>query len=430
MSEKKVVYVVHSNGKMYMCATPASAAVIPEMENTGDSRAIHVFDASASVSSEPAQSNAFLILTSSRNNTSYKQTERRPVHRCVIPSYTMEELQLYCLPFNVTCEEVALRSFQIGPSFRYILTGNYDLIRKRTEENAKKVTAEQLDLYLENPSQRGDSSDISACLVIVIVSEEDYEDPNLAYTDENVTWKLASQSLTKIIIQSIAVEATKFVRNFITRVNAHGLTKLKGFCGNFFELIVDDVLRVGTFSQCRELTEPITSSSSMEQQQQEMAQEITLFSRCDRVVYRSFVDIPSALRTCGQQDTDNVFFSFCGTMPAIDFATAGFLVCFQATTADKHNINFDGISAICEHARTRFGVGAVVNLVFVVPDASTFAKWKYTQSFTYTESVSETTVYGDEQLIQRKRQSKFGNLPPWMQDKIGNLRQMVVCAFP
>ena len=428
MSEKKVVYVIHSDGRMCMCATPASAAVIPEMENTGESRAIHVFDASASVSSEPAQSNAFLILTSSRNNTSYKQTERRSVHRCVIPSYTMEELQLYCPPFNVTCEEVALRCFQIGPSFRYILTGNYELIRKRTEENAMKVTAEQLDWYLENR----DSTDISACLVLAIVSEEDYyEDPNLAYTDENVTWKVASQSLTEIIMQSIAVEAIKFIRHFITRVNTNGLTKLKGFCGNFFELIVDDVLRVGTFSQCRELTEPITISSSMEkQQQQETVQEITLFSRCDRVVYGSFVDIPSALRTCGQQDTDNIFFSFCGTMPAIDFSTAGFLVCFQATTADKHNINFDGISAICEHARTRIGVDAVVNLVFVVPDASVFAKWKYTQSFTYTESVSETTVYGDEQLMQRKRPSKFGNLPSWMQDKIGNLRQMVVCAFP
>ena len=424
MSEKKVVYVVHSKGKMCMFATPASAAVIPEMENTGDSRAIHIFDASASVSSEPAQSNAFLILTSSRNNASYKQTERRSVHRCVIPSYTMEELQLYSPTFNVTCEEVALRCFQIGPSFRYILTGNYDLIRKRTEENAKKVTAEQLDGYLENPSQRGDSTDISACLIIAIVSEEDYyEDPNFAYTDENVTWKLASQSLAKIIVESKAGEAEKFIRNFITRVNANGLTKLKGFCGNFFELILDDVLRVGTFSQCRELTEPITSSSSMEQQH--TVQGIVLLSSCDRVVQESFVDIPSALRTCGQQDTDNVFFSFCGTMPAIDFATAGFSVCFQATTADKHHINFDGISAICEHARTRFGVDAVVNLVFVVPDASVFAKWKYTQSFTYTESA----LYGDKQLIQRKRQSKFGNLPSWMQDKIGNLRQMVVCAF-
>ena len=116
-----------------MCAAPASAAVIPEMENIGDSRAIHVFDASASVSSEPAQSNAFLILTSSRNNASYRQTERRSVHRCVIPSYTLEELQLYCQPFEVTREEVALKCIQIGPSFRYILTGEYTLTKKSTE---------------------------------------------------------------------------------------------------------------------------------------------------------------------------------------------------------------------------------------------------------------------------------------------------------
>lgn len=212
MSEKKVVYVVHSDGRMFMCAAPASAAIIPEMENVGDSRAIHVFDASASVSSEPAQSNAFLILTSSRNNNSYKQTERRSVHRCVIPSYTMEELQLYCQPFDVTCEEVASRCFEIGPSFRSILTGNYALIKESTEEKAKRVTAEQVHGYLENSSQRGDIKDVLSCLVIAIVSEENFcEDPNIAYLDENVTWKLASQSLTKIIIHSKAGAATNFI---------------------------------------------------------------------------------------------------------------------------------------------------------------------------------------------------------------------------
>jgi hypothetical protein len=131
VSEKKVVFVVHSDCRMRMCAAPAFAAIIPELENLGDSRAIQVFDASASVSSEPAQSNAFLILTSSRNNCSCKQTERRSVHRCVIPSYTLEELQLYCQPFDVICESVASRYFEIGPSFRYILTGNYALIKKR-----------------------------------------------------------------------------------------------------------------------------------------------------------------------------------------------------------------------------------------------------------------------------------------------------------
>ena len=161
MSERKVVYVVHSDGRMRMCAAPASAAVIPEMENIGYSRAIHVFDASASVTvnSEPAQSNAFLILTSSGNNASYRQTERRSVHRCVIPSYTLEELQLYCQPFDVTRDEVEWRCFQIGPSFRYILTGNYALTKKSTEEKARKVTAEQVDGYLEDTSQRGDRLD-------------------------------------------------------------------------------------------------------------------------------------------------------------------------------------------------------------------------------------------------------------------------------
>ena len=81
------------------------------------------------------------------------------MHRCVIPSYTLEELQLCCQPFDVTREEVALKCFQIGPSFRYILSGNYALAKKSTEEKARKVTAEQVDEYLEDTSQRGDSKD-------------------------------------------------------------------------------------------------------------------------------------------------------------------------------------------------------------------------------------------------------------------------------
>ena len=107
MSEKKVVYVVHSNGRMYMCATPASAAVIPEMENTGDSRAIHVFDASASVSSEPAQSNAFLILTSSRNNTSYKQLLK--LASCI----TLLHLRVHCSKLRI--KPKLSRYFEQGP---------------------------------------------------------------------------------------------------------------------------------------------------------------------------------------------------------------------------------------------------------------------------------------------------------------------------
>ena len=123
------------------------------------------------------------------------------------------------------------------------------------EEKAKKVTAEQIDGYIKNSSQRGDCKDISACLVIAIVSEENFcEDPNIAYTDENVAWILALQNLSKIILHSKAGEATNFIRRFITRVNVGALTNLKGVCGNYFDLILDDVLRLGTFSQCRKLT--------------------------------------------------------------------------------------------------------------------------------------------------------------------------------
>jgi hypothetical protein len=126
--------------------------------------------------------------------------------------------------------------------------------------------------------------------------EENFcEDPSIAYTDENVAWILALQNLTKIILHSKAGEATNFVRRFITRVNVGGLTNFKGVCGNYFDLILDDVLRLGTFSQCRKLTT----------EQQQTVQEVKLFSTCDCVLHGRFVNIPSALHACGQLDTDS-----------------------------------------------------------------------------------------------------------------------------
>lgn len=60
------------------------------------------------------------------------------------------------------------------------------------------------------------------------------------------------------------------------------------------------------------------------------------------------------------------------------------------------SINVDGISAVCEHVRGRFCDSFPVQLVFVVPEKDVFSKWRFIQSFTYTEEIVEKGLDGRE----------------------------------
>jgi len=426
VSEAKNVYIIRSDGSMRIQPSPAASSLIPEMGVFGPERAVHVYDASAKANSEPAQSNAFLILTSSRNTNNYAQSGRRNILRCVIPSYTLEELALYSETFGLNIEELTARCFEIGPSFRYIIAdNNFAQTKVLTEAKAKGVSAGQMDRYIDNNNlSGGDSRDISACLVKAIVREEEFEDPDEAYLDRNVVWEIASQKLCRIILETAESGATNFIRNFITEVDFRGLTRLKGICGNYFELVLEDYLKKGTFQNYRFLSEPGATEEVSGK-----SVEIQLFEQCDQVSQRTFVDIPTALLACGTPDKDKEFFSFCKSFPAIDFATAGFSVCFQATTSESHAINFDAISAVCEHVRQRFGDFVPVHLVFVVPDKKVFSKWMYTQSYTYTDEVMEAGMNGEEVLVKRKRQMKYAKLSHEMQMKVANLKQMVIYVY-
>ena len=59
---------------------------------------------------------------------------------------------------------------------RYILVDNFAECQAHTEAVARKVKAEQMDGYISN-TLFGDDNDISACLVLAIVNEQDHPDP-------------------------------------------------------------------------------------------------------------------------------------------------------------------------------------------------------------------------------------------------------------
>ena len=150
VSETKSVNVIRSDGAMRILQGTAASSVIPEMSVFGSGRAVHVFDASAKVNAEPAQSNAFLIVTSCRNTKNYAQTEQRNILRYVIPSYTLQELSPYSGYFGVGLKELAARCFEIGPSFYTIVGNDYAQTMKMTEAKANSISADQMDRYIDN----------------------------------------------------------------------------------------------------------------------------------------------------------------------------------------------------------------------------------------------------------------------------------------
>ena len=70
-----------------------------------------------------------------------------------------------------------------------------------------------------------------------------------------------------------------------------------------------------------------------------------------------------------------------------------------------------------------------VQLVFVVPNKDVFSKWRFIQSFTYTEEIVEKGLDGREAVVKRQKQSKFAQLPTEMQVRVGNLKQIVTNVY-
>lgn len=410
--QKDAVYVIPSTGPIRFLSVHASEANVPELT---EANAIHVFDAKADSRLEPAESCAFLVEFTSKNSGNYAQTIRRHgMGIYCVPSYEVEELLLFCELFGVTPAQVKQRCAEIGPSVRYILVNDFEECKARTIAVAKKIKAEQMDTYISN-TLFGDGDDISACLVLAIVHENKFEDPDDAYKESNITWELASTFLAKIILSGASSNATTFVRNLITVVNTQGLTRMKGLVGNYFEIVVGEFLSKGCFMKTRRLLEarrgPFDATFNT----------IYGWQNPLQIVESNITDVETALRDCTDM---TALYSFCKTFPAIDFASNNFVINFQVTNSSDHTINLEAIRAICQHVRTQHGLDRKLYLMFVVPEeiVTSGMNWRYAQSFSYLESF----CFGTESR-RRKRQCKYHELPEEIQIELKNLEQRVIC---
>lgn len=220
LCEQGVVLVIPADGPIRILnAVAATCGSVPELN---ERETVHVFDGKASACHEPYASEAFLIVTTSRNCRNYVQTSRRPdIYFYCIPSYDEDELLRQCARFQVEPEEVRRRCSEIGPSIRYILTNNYETSKVGVMDVARRITAEQMDVYIDDVNMFGASgkTDIAACLLVVVVEEDLFEDPDDAYLAKNVLWQFASKFLCRLVMDKAKSDATTFIRNFITEVN-------------------------------------------------------------------------------------------------------------------------------------------------------------------------------------------------------------------
>jgi len=405
-------FVITSEGPIKRYDTRAGISVVTVAELRQEST-IHVYDAAAAGEGSQliVSSRAFLIVFSSRNNNRYAQFSRQPqVTKYCIPSYNLEELLRFCSLFQVTEEEVKERCADIGPSIRYVLTNNFEVCRNATLSVASLVKADAMDQYIDKEVS-GNNVNISASLLVVNADEERFLDnPDNAYLERNVEWRFASELIVRTIMKGIQGSAKAFVINFIDEVNKRQFTRLNGMAGNYFEIIVDEFISSGKYSNCRKLGE-VDNVNPM--------QPYIVRAEPFEIVDAGIKSLSKAFGNCLDP---NALYTFCKSFPITDFMISDFLFCFQSTGSTKHRIHLDSMVAICDYVRMKHGEAAKVRLMFVVPTTvCTDTNWRYTQSFYYFEDI----VVGGA-TVSKEHTCKFDKLSASAQYSLRNLEQWVI----
>ena len=385
---------------------PSNPVKIPELQ---DGNAIYIFDAKAQSQREPCSCAAFLIETSSRNRRSYEQTERRGgVWKYCIPSYTVEELISIRAHFNVTEEEVRRRCVLIGPSIRYVLVQDFNTALKNVDAAVKCVNRDEIGNYMEDTRVGGDASSVSACLLKLLVHEEDYPNPNMAYRDDLVDWRFASVHIGSEILKNGRTKAKTFVKNFV--MHALEVDKLRGVAGLYLELITAEFIARGRYKY-RQL------SIGKKRKVNDVGDIMLERDQKWKVVTSDVYKIEDALANCEQAGT---LYQICDRFPAVDLVAEDFKMLFQVTVSKSHTIHYDTIAQICDYVKGKYPQEKV-QLFFVVP-SSVYSEWKNCQSFT----LEEEEIKNGKSVI-KKVQRSVSNLSPDKRAQLSNLEQYVLC---
>ena len=397
---------VWKENKSECFAGTANEISCPDLESR---ETVHIFDCRAgSETQQPVSSAAKLILFSSTNINSYKQTLRdQPLNPFVIPSTTEEEFYSYANHLGVSSEWIAEIAMKDG-------TGK---IRPLVQDSSRVDVAirvysfDKLKIYasLEN-TVSGESSPailIDADLQSPIVSEGSSAEHSLSirYNFNNALWRYSSGYIVKELIRVHGAAMERVLQDVLTGLNDSYAVFNRTF-GSMHGMLLEHyapkfVVKHGI--TCTQVSDPTKS--------------FTIVKDSLEVVHCDLKQINDVLRVC---NNPNKLYFFGNNNPGYDFFISPNM--FFKTTSTLTNSGVHNISLIAAMEICRQLVGQKVKFVFVVPEGE-LKKWLREQSFLIRDEVvlAELKKHGDSINFGGVR--SFKKLPSSTQQLLGTFRQ-------
>jgi hypothetical protein len=221
---------------------------------------VHIFDAKAGATREPVETPAILIVTSSTNDVSYKQTARRarthPI--CVYPSTTTEEFYHYVSVFKINVEEAQQIAELCG-------TGKIRNLRSKTAASGIVEAIPKFDLnsiHLYTSTSYTSSSNVSSLMPSLLIDaflpildignhgddhglgidanrrDEKYVALKERYLFKNATWFFSSKYITTKVLTMTCSKSKQVVYDFFNTIGEENMGRMFGpMAGQILEFL-------------------------------------------------------------------------------------------------------------------------------------------------------------------------------------------------
>lgn len=200
-AELKVTWIFRSDGT---CSLIDNLKPVEELQGR---EAFYMFDTKVGQVEEPPRRNSKLLLFSSTNQSSYKQTMRRSdVELLLFPSTTKAQFERFGKIFQLSMEDIEYRSRRYGHDKVRILTSTIRKLEYQRKSAMEKFKVDQLLTYAsafntsvgnaeENPSNLLDAN---IC---------DANDLYQRYNIGHARWRIASESIRNELLDDCRQKA-------------------------------------------------------------------------------------------------------------------------------------------------------------------------------------------------------------------------------
>jgi hypothetical protein len=403
---REMIWVFKENGSEFFTGT-ANEISCPDLRSR---ETVHIFDCRAGPETrQPVSSAAKLILFSSTNINSYKQTIRdQPLDPFVIPSTTEEEFFMYASRLGISHDRAA----EVAKIFG---TGKIrPLVRKSLSVDGaiQAYSLDKLKIYasVEN-TVSGESSPailIDVDLPPPIESESSSAEHNLAirYEFSNALWRYSSADIVKKLSQLHEDEVERVLQGVLAGLNSSYAVFNRTF-GTMHGMLLEHyapkfVVKYGI--TCTQVSDPTKSFS--------IPKGSLTVVQCERK------PIEDVLRDC--KDPKKLYF-FGDNNPGFDFFVPPnkfFNTTSTLTNSGSHDISLRTAMEICQQLKDD-----EAKFVFVVPEREQ-EKWAREQSFIIKDQAVLAKLNKDgDSSIKLGGVRSFKKLPLGTQQLLGTFRQ-------